>query len=321
MSEDMIARLFELIRSGSYLDRKKLEYFFEVARLKSFTKAAQTCFVSQTAISQQIAVLEKELGVELFIRDKKKVELTTAGEYFLRDTKRIVALYDNAVKKAREVAAGHYGKVSIGYFSMFDRYVLSPIIREFSQVYPEIQLEVIQCNAETIRKEVLNGNLDIGLVFDIDWDKSGEIMGVNVHTAKSYLCMHKSHPLAAKERITMEDVNSTSVLTFGRNDLQDIYDYNCDFNKNNPLPLTDTVLIENVDTAFLFLETGKYISFLPDMGNCVGSDIIYQETDIVSPDFECNAFYLKNNTNESLKLFLDKLQNYYHKGQETEANI
>ena len=62
------------------MDDKKLNYFFEVARLKSFTKAAENCFVSQTAVSNAISVLEEELQIELFVRDKKKVELTPAGK-------------------------------------------------------------------------------------------------------------------------------------------------------------------------------------------------------------------------------------------------
>ncbi len=88
------------------MELKRLRCFLEVARLQNFSKAAKVMYLSQTAVSQQIASLEEVMNVKLFERDKKEVKLTIAGEAFLPDAKRLVKLYDNAVLRTQAYAQG-----------------------------------------------------------------------------------------------------------------------------------------------------------------------------------------------------------------------
>lgn len=76
------------------MELKRIRCFMEAARLKSLSKAAKVLYLSQTAVSQQIAALEEMMSVRPFDRDKKEVKLTIAGEIFLTEAKRLVRLYD-----------------------------------------------------------------------------------------------------------------------------------------------------------------------------------------------------------------------------------
>lgn len=99
------------------MDLRKVTCFLEVARLKSFSKAAKVLYILQTAVSQQIAGLEEDLGAVLFYRDKKSVCLTDAGRIFFHESKRILRFCENVAQKTREAAEGSEGMIKIDFFS------------------------------------------------------------------------------------------------------------------------------------------------------------------------------------------------------------
>ena len=86
------------------MDLKQLNYFISAAKHENFTRAAQECFIVQTAMTHQIAALEKELGVSLFERNSRRVKLTPAGEVFLGQAQRIVQAAEDAAALVRAAA-------------------------------------------------------------------------------------------------------------------------------------------------------------------------------------------------------------------------
>ena len=91
---------------GEKMNSRQLEYFLAVARELNFTKAAESMFVSQTAVTQQIKVLEEQLGVHLFERTKRKVALTPAGRVFQEEAVDILKRIDLAAQRTRAVSSG-----------------------------------------------------------------------------------------------------------------------------------------------------------------------------------------------------------------------
>ncbi len=90
------------------MNLKQLEYFVSVAETLNFTKAAKKCFISQTAMTQQIRALEEGIGAALFIRDKHHVELTPAGRVFMNEARVILARAEEAVKLAPIGGGGNF---------------------------------------------------------------------------------------------------------------------------------------------------------------------------------------------------------------------
>lgn len=100
------------------MDIRQLRYFITVAEHLNFTKAANQLYVAQSAISQQIADLEDQVGVKLFIRNKRSVKLTPAGSVFLKEAIEIVEKTSGAIEKAKQTDEGIIGSLSIGFLAV-----------------------------------------------------------------------------------------------------------------------------------------------------------------------------------------------------------
>ncbi|GLB32193.1 LysR family transcriptional regulator [Lacrimispora amygdalina] len=291
------------------MDFKKLRYFSEVARLKSFSKAAKVLYVSQTAVSQQIAAMEAELGVELFYRDKKNVRLTLPGEVFLQDSKRILKLYENAVIKTREVSSGSEGMIKIGFFSMFDRDVIAPVLFSFHQGFPKVKLSIVQCNYEDMKLNILNGTIDIGFYFKME---SEEIEELKVYQTYPRLCVNRNHRLSGKTVIQPEDLLAEQVISYIKNKEQSDY-YKAHHNSDNPgLSIDNSILVENMDDAVMLVSMNAGISFLPEITNFINHDqVVFIRQDVEKVPFNVNAYWSKENTNPVLYRFLNEIKKKY----------
>ncbi|MDW2798437.1 LysR family transcriptional regulator [Clostridium boliviensis] len=291
------------------MDFKKLRYFSEVARLKSFSKAAKVLYVSQTAISQQIAAMESELGVELFYRDKKNVRLTLPGEVFLQDSGRLLKLYENAVIKTREVSSGSEGMIKIGFFSMFDRDVIAPVLSSFHQRYPKVKLSIVQCNYEDMKLNILNGTIDIGFYFQME---SEEIEEMKVYQTFPKLCLSRNHRLSGKTLIHPEDLKTEQVISYIKNKEQSDY-YKAHHNSDNPiLPIDNSILVENMDDAVMLVSMNAGVSFLPEISGFINHDqIMFISQEVEKVPFDVNAYWSKDNTNPVLSRFLEEIKEKY----------
>ena len=120
---------------------KQIEYFIDLSNSLSFTKTAQHFYISQTAITKQIHNLEDELGISLFIRDKKKVEITPEGSLFLTHAKSIMKEIDNAKQVVEAYKRGESGIVRIGFLKNMDDQLIVSLLESIKKAYPSIVLE------------------------------------------------------------------------------------------------------------------------------------------------------------------------------------
>src|ERR1700757_1513588 len=99
------------------MELRHLRYFCSVAANQGFSRSARELHVSQSAISEQISDLEREIGVPLLVRGQQKTGLTLPGEIFLTEAKRVLAAADHAVETARRAARGEIGTLNVGFFN------------------------------------------------------------------------------------------------------------------------------------------------------------------------------------------------------------
>ena len=120
-----------------------LKYFVAVAELESFTAAAHRYDVSQSAISQQIKSLEEEIGTALFLRSRKSVKLTEAGEVFFRKTKGLLPELDQAISETRNAVGIFETKetITIGNLLKYKDVVGEDVLESFKNEYPNIRLK------------------------------------------------------------------------------------------------------------------------------------------------------------------------------------
>lgn len=132
---------------------RQMKYFVTIVEKVSFTKAAEDMFISQSAISQQMQILEKKLDTQLFIRKKRSFILTPAGEYFYTQAKIILSECDEICKKVRNIGKEEIqeAKLRVGYLSNYSGQELFHAVAEFSATYPDILIDIasgIDCNKD-----------------------------------------------------------------------------------------------------------------------------------------------------------------------------
>src|SRR5580765_7107197 len=144
------------------MELHQLRYFVAVADLRSFTNAAERCFVSQPSLSQQIIKLERELGQRLFERLGRKVRLTDAGQTLYQQAVSILA----SVEEARRCVGGsneHEGIVNLGVIPTMAPYLLPPLVREFRSRCPNSNLMIHEDLTDHVIENCLRGEFDLGI--------------------------------------------------------------------------------------------------------------------------------------------------------------
>ena len=162
---------------------KQMKYFQAVVRLGSFTKAAEECFISQSAISQQIQSLERELGVTLMVRERRNFSLTPAGEHFYKKGLVIVSDYDRLCEETMRLAHGGKRELTIGYLRHYQGRELKRTVAEFREKHPEVLLSLIKGTHEELYDALRGRKAD--LVFS-DLRRKPSAQYVNYYLTKGY---------------------------------------------------------------------------------------------------------------------------------------
>ena len=177
--------------------------FLKIVELGNFTKAAEVLGYTQPAISQMMASLENELSIKLLYRSRYGVRLTPEGERLLPSIQSSVAQYQSMQNIAGEIRGLDSGIVRIGTISSISCHWLPPVIRQFWEKYPNVQLIVHQGDYTTIPEWVRTGELDFGFVTPDAVDGTDSRF---LKTGEHRACLPKYHPLARKQSVTLEEL-------------------------------------------------------------------------------------------------------------------
>src|SRR5579871_1483799 len=144
------------------MELRHLRYFQAVAEHQGFSSSARALHVSQSAISEQMSDLEREVGVRLLVRGQQKTRLTPEGEVFLGEVSKILTGVDHAVEAARRSARGEIGKLNIGFFHGGTGPDVPAIIKNFRELYPEVRVSIVDILPGQQSAALVDGDLDIG---------------------------------------------------------------------------------------------------------------------------------------------------------------
>ena len=120
---------------------RQLRTFAAVAQRRSFTRAADDLHIAQQAVSQQIKALERSLGVTLLRRTPRRVELTTEGEVFLADCRRVLAAADRAARRVKAAARGELGTLRLAYTLTTAWDTIPKLLTRMAEVHPQVKVE------------------------------------------------------------------------------------------------------------------------------------------------------------------------------------
>jgi DNA-binding transcriptional LysR family regulator len=192
------------------MDLDQLHTFLEIVRLKSFSKAAQTCYRTQPAISAQVRQLEQELNTTLFERLGTRIALTTAGKIFAEYAEQILQLRRRAQEVINELDRVPRGEIMIAANEATCIYVLPWVFSEYKKQFPNVQLHVDRSYGSRVVAAVLDNLADFGIAQLPIQDKKLQV--VRIHSDEIKLLAPAGHPLASQDSVLPRDLVPYPIL-------------------------------------------------------------------------------------------------------------
>jgi len=180
-------------------DVHKLRIFTAVAQHLSFTRAAQTLFLTQSAVSHAVASLEQELDAPLLRREGKRISLTDAGRVLLDHSHRLFAAIDEASAAVKRAARPDRGFLRIGASPAACQYLVPESLREFRESYPDYELAISVGDSPVMVQQLHTGTVDLALLIRTDKDK--QLAFHDLFTDDLGLLVSAIHPFARQGRI------------------------------------------------------------------------------------------------------------------------
>jgi DNA-binding transcriptional LysR family regulator len=196
------------------VELRKLRYFVVLAEELHFGRAAQRLHITQPPLSMAIQALEDELGVRLFVRTPRRVDLTHAGSTFLEQARALLARAGEAIELARAADRGEVGRLRIGFMSATIYTLLPPVLRVFAARFPAVRLELRELTLPQLRALLRNGDLDVGFlrppVDEVELDCETLLREPLV------VALPRGHPLAKLKRIPVRRLGAEPFVMFRR---------------------------------------------------------------------------------------------------------
>ena len=191
----------------------QLKYFVAVAESRSFTKAAEQYFLTQTAITQQIHKLEDTVGVPLIDRKTRPISLTPMGQVLYREARSILMRMDTAVRRTREAASGISGSLRIGYTKGYEHSELATKLRQFHLRYPNVLLSCHRCDTDLLTTGLIDGQYDVIFTWDSTNICKDEAVQYRLQDrVQLMVALYGSHPLAHRTGLTRADLRDEGML-------------------------------------------------------------------------------------------------------------
>jgi DNA-binding transcriptional LysR family regulator len=187
------------------MELRQLKYFVTVAEELQFLSASRKLLVSQPALSQQIKLLEDELGVDLFIKIKRqiyrKVELTEVGKVFLKDAQKILKLSNEAKERIKNIAASKKS-LKLGTYRMLTGQLILDTLALFARNFPETDLTIVELpTILSVQEALLDETIDFGIsVLPINYKGLDYI---SLKKSQLSVILYKNHPFANKKKLTL----------------------------------------------------------------------------------------------------------------------
>jgi DNA-binding transcriptional LysR family regulator len=200
---------------------RRLGYFVAVAEELSFTRAAQRLHMAQPPLSQQIALLEKELGTPLFDRSRRAIRLTAAGAALLPEARRLLTDLDETVRMVRGVGDGTVGRLTIGFVPSAINGVLPDLLREFGATHPAVELTLRELAPDALLRAVHERRLDVAVLYLPISEP--DLAQRRIASEDLLLAVPEAHPAAAAPTVALADVAGEPFVLPERHDVPGLH--------------------------------------------------------------------------------------------------
>ena len=240
----------------------QIKWFLTAAGSLNFSQAADQLEISQPTLSRQIANIENELNLLLFLRDGRNMKLTPAGRALADTLKGVYENYCTAVEQAQNIQKGIRGALKIGV--LHGTYVadfMPSIIEFFRKHHPDVEITLSYDSFQELQNKIYSGKLDIAFTVLFNVQHKEYLLYKYVEHSMDYILMHKNHPLASKKELSLSDCKNETFVMISPEDCAESSSYiikAC--HKENFYPRI--VYAPTLNDLMLNIEAGKGITIL-----------------------------------------------------------
>lgn len=191
-----------------------MRYVVAVAEEKNFTRAAERCFVVQSSLSHQIKALEHELGVTLFARSSRRVELTAAGESFLGQARASLAAAERAISEAAAATGQIRGTLTVGVIPTVTTIDIPTALGQFHRAHPAVRIRLKGGGSDEFIAAISSGGMDVAVLGLPEGTPPKGVTTQVLARERLAAVVHVGHPLAKRRRLHLSDLADESFVDF-----------------------------------------------------------------------------------------------------------
>ena len=244
------------------MELRHLRYLVAVAEQGSFSAASRVLNVAQSAISEQLADLEREIGVPLFVRSPRKTTLTKPGELFLKEAYRVLAAADDAVEVAQRAHRGEAGTLRIGFSAGGMGVNFPRLIREFRRLHPGVQLSLVEMTSPQQWPALIDGRIDVGFTRRVEPEFRSELRSELIQQDPIVAILPKNHP-AAPGPVDLKDLAHESFVLSSRETSPAVFDKVIELCSEAGFSPRIASISTVWSSVVLMVQAGEGISLLP----------------------------------------------------------
>ena len=275
-----------------------IESFLTLAETLNYTEAADRLYITQSALSRSILQMEEELGITLFTRSRRGVELTPAGESFFLDAEKMMELYSEGIARAKTAYKGEHGRISIACHRTVVEPGLFDIVESFSKEKKDIALDFVSMTTSEIILALDSGTVDCAVTSGLP--RTEGIEKILIHPYPECLVVSKSHPMANLETVSIKDLRNESFAVMSRSFSSRGHDNVIGLTRDAGFSPHIEAEADSVPHLLLLLSQGKLVTILSENYKYMAYDrfsfIPLSEQDVTNLAF----VYNKNNSNPCL---------------------
>jgi LysR family hca operon transcriptional activator len=285
----------------------QLNCFIQVAEQLSFIGAAKKLYTTQPAVTYQIRTLEKELHTQLFYRTNRRVSLTETGRAFYQAAVKIWENYQEALVHIEDIEKKNRSYVVIGVRKLFDYSILSHFVKQFSDLWPEVKVEIIPQSDYEPLEYLYTGKTNISFLFDTECKGNDDVAFLPIYEMNYYLLMDEHHPFADRKKLSVEDLTNQKVIL-----PED------DYRRNLHVPPIETLKEVGADTSLtspsfegtmILVQAGMGIAVINSKANRQFPGMVKVPFD--TAPLHIGMAWLKNDISREATSFMDLVRTVY----------
>lgn len=285
----------------------KIRYFVEVARCGNFSEAARRLYTAQPNVSKQIAQMEQELDIPLFVRSKRSVKLTAAGQLLYDRLKDLPDELENLFEQARTIAHREETALTIGILEGQEmNSLLLTRLNLAKALHPKLELELERNSFSNLRSGLRNGRYDLIVTLDFDVEQEEAFSYRNIYAQPPAIAINQSHPLASLPQLEMTQLRNENFVVISPQESPVGYERLMEQCRKDGFTPNVVRQPRSLESLILLVEMGVGVALL-DQGTRLSHDSIVRTVPLPGADMYVVAAYMKDDYRPMLQNVVELL--------------